>query len=376
MAMADSRRTLDALAGYRIGITSSRQGGRLAGVLERHGALVEPAPALMTLSCTDDVQLRDATTACIEAPPDFLVASTGVGMRGWFQAAKRWRLAGKLVDSLRGSEILARGPTAVEALREAGLRASWAGPSESPEAILAHLRDRDLCGTRIVLQEQGTSSSAIAGPLEGQGSEVTIVTVHRRLPARDKAPLFRLVDLVADRELDAVVFTASHAVEVVMGVAAASGRRQEVMKAFRGHVIAACVGPVTAEALGQWGIPVVHRSRLGTLATEIALQLPARQQGIQLKVGGRQLVLTGTTVSLDGVVVRLTPSTYAVLKALARRPGRIISRRDLLRVLPSGHAASEHAVEAAVARLRTALGSDLVQTTVKRGYRLAVPMPA
>ena len=36
-------------------------------------------------------------------------------------------------------------------------------------------------------------------------------------------------------------------------------------------------------------------------------------------------------------------------------------------------AATEHAVEMAVARLRAALGTRVVQTVVKRGYRLATP---
>ncbi len=44
-------------------------------------------------------------------------------------------------------------------------------------------------------------------------------------------------------------------------------------------------------------------------------------------------------------------------------------------MLPGGER-SGHAVEAAVARLREALGGiDLVQTVVKRGYRLAVIEP-
>ena len=101
-----------ALTGYRIGITSSRRADELATMLKRHGAVVESAPALMTLSCADDVQLRDATGACIEAPPDMLIANTGVGMRGWFDAATEWGLGAKLVESLRGCEILARGPKA------------------------------------------------------------------------------------------------------------------------------------------------------------------------------------------------------------------------------------------------------------------------
>jgi uroporphyrinogen-III synthase len=61
-----------------------------------------------------------------------------------------------------------------------------------------------------------------------------------------------------------------------------------------------------------------------------------------------------------------------VLRALAERPGHVISRRELMGHLPSGQAGSEHAVEVAVARLRSAVGSRLVQTVVKRGYRLPV----
>jgi uroporphyrinogen-III synthase len=362
------------LNGYRIGITSSRRADELATLLERQGAVVESAPALTSLSCTQDVQLRDATRACIEAPPDFLIANTGVGMRGWFDASSQWGLGTRLVESLRSSQILARGPKAVGALRAAGLREFWTSGTESLDDILAHLRTHDLTGTRIVLQEHGTSTTAVAAALERQGAEVTAVMVYRCLPATDQAPLFRLVDLAADRQLDAVVFTALPAVKVFLDVAAAAGRKQDLIEALREHVMAACVGPVTAEPFVQAGVPTIQpsRARLAALAREIAVQLPARRHGVRIDVGGRRLVMSGPDVALDGVAVRLTPATRAVLKALARRPGRIVSRTDLLGELPSGHATSEHAVEAAVARLRIAVGADLVRTVVKRGYRLAV----
>jgi uroporphyrinogen-III synthase len=299
-------------------------------------------------------------------------------MLGWFDAASGWGLGARLLESLRGCEVLARGPKAVGAVRAAGFRESWVSDSDSLDDILAHLRDRDLTGTRIVLQEHGTSVSAVAAVLERQGADVTVVTVYRCLPAADPAPLFRLVDLAADRQLDAVVFTSPPAVRVLMEVAAAAGRKQQLLESLRGHVSAACVGPVTAEAFGQWGIPVIQpaRSRLGALVREIAVQLPPRRHGVRIDVGGRQLLLSGAEVVLDGVALRLTPAPYAVLQALAREPGRIVSRRLLLGELPSGHATSEHAVEAAVARLRAAVGADLVRTVVKRGYRLAVESAA
>jgi len=62
----------------------------------------------------------------------------------------------------------------------------------------------------------------------------------------------------------------------------------------------------------------------------------------------------------------------ATIRALAHRPGLVVSRHDLLSALP-GCGTDTHAVETAVLRLRTALGDkQIVSTVVKRGYRLAV----
>ena len=75
---------------------------------------------------------------------------------------------------------------------------------------------------------------------------------------------------------------------------------------------------------------------------------------------------------VDGHVVTLTDRQSAVLAALVAAEGRVLSRDDLLRAAWSS-GADPHAVEMTVARLRTALGParSVVQTVVKRGYRLA-----
>lgn len=361
------------LSGFRVGITSARKIEELAGLLERRGAEVESAPA-MTIESADDSELRAATLAVVDRPPEIFVATTGMGLRRWFEAAAAWGLLEDLLSALGQAAVIARGPKSVGALRAHGLREVWSPPSECFEDVLAHLRGTSLAGRRIVVQEHGRSLSVVANALRVRGADVQVVSVYRCAPGDDQAAMFRMVDLVAEREVDAVTFTSAPAAEILMDVAVASGRRSEVLDAFREDVLATCVGPVTAAPFAMWGVPVVQptRSRLAAMVRALEVELPSRRAGTELVVDGRRLLLHGDRVCLDGGQVALSQAPLAVLRALADRPGHVVSRRELMGHLPSGLAASEHAVEVAVARLRSAVGPRLVQTVVKRGYRLPV----
>ena len=78
---------------------------------------------------------------------------------------------------------------------------------------------------------------------------------------------------------------------------------------------------------------------------------------------------------LDGRFVPLSRAGASVLSELFDAAGRVLSREQLGLALPRG-GESAHAVEMAVARLREALGgASVIQTIVKRGYRLTVEDP-
>jgi uroporphyrinogen-III synthase len=361
------------LRGYRIGVTAARKVEEQVTLLERRGAAVEWAPALsVEPNRINETELRAATEEVLAQPVDMFIATTGIGIKSWFGAAESWGLLAPLLEKLSGAEILARGPKSVGALRRSGLRELWAPESERFEDVLAHLRGRRLKGMRIVVQEHGQSLSMVAHALRRQGADVRVVTVYRVESAHDPAPMFRMVDLIAERKLDAVTFTSAPAVAALMDTAGAVGRREEVIAAFQADVVATCVGPVTAEAFEMWGVPTIQpdRSRLVAMVKLIETELPSRREGTSLDVCGHLLLLHGDVVLLDGVEVRLSPAPLAVLHALAVNPGHVVSRRELLACLPTGQASSEHAVEMAVARLRAAIGTRLIQTVVKRGYRL------
>jgi uroporphyrinogen-III synthase len=189
------------------------------------------------------------------------------------------------------------------------------------------------------------------------------------MPPADPAPLRRLTELVVARQVDAVTFTSAPAVDALLSGAGAD--RAAVVGALRGDVLAACVGPVTAAPLRRLGVPALEppRARLGALVRALVDELPRRAPC--LRVGGVPVSLRGHAAVVDGELRPLPQAPMAVLRALAAADGRVLTRADLLAALPRG--CDEHAVEMAVARLRTALGgAHYVQTVVKRGYRLRV----
>jgi uroporphyrinogen-III synthase len=349
------------LTGFRVGVTAARKVEEQITLLERRGASVEWAPVLsLERNQVDDAELRAATEEVLSRPVDLFLATTGVGMRAWFDSVEEWGMLDDLIAALAPAEILARGTKAVGSLRRRGLRELWAPESERFEDVLDHLRGRDLTGRRIVVQEHGQSLSMAAHALRRLGADVRTVTVYRVTTAEDPEPVFGMVDLIAERRLDAVTFTSAPAVAALMEAAGPTGRRDDLLSALQADVLACCVGPVTSEAFELWGVPTIYpdRSRTAAMIKLLEAELPLRA--------------SGEDVLLDGVEVRLSPAPLALLQRLLVNPGQVVSRSELCASLPGGMTNSEHAVDMAVARLRAAIGTRLVQTVVKRGYRLAV----
>ena len=76
-------------------------------------------------------------------------------------------------------------------------------------------------------------------------------------------------------------------------------------------------------------------------------------------------------MTVDGAPVDLTATEYALLEALMRRAGRIVSRPMLEELIYGfeGDVAS-NTVEVHIASLRRKLGRDAIDTVRGMGYRL------
>ena len=357
------------LAGFAVGVTAARRADELGTMLSRRGATVLHGPALRIVPLADDTELLAATRKLIENPPDITVATTGIGFRGWLTAAGGWGIGGELVDALRAGVLIARGPKARGAIRGAGLHDAWSPPSESSAEVLAYLLDRGVAGLRIAVQLHGEPLPDVVESLRLAGAEVVEVPVYRWEPPADRGPLDRLIDAALAGELDALAFTSAPGAAGLVSRATERGVAEPLLALLRGPLLAMCVGPVTAAPLEALDVPTVQpqRSRLGAMVRELESELPARARG--LPVAGRWLELRGHAVLLDGELRPVPRSGMALLRALARRAGRVLTRAELADVVGAEPAGLDSAVAALVAALGDA---RLVQPIAGRGYRLAL----
>lgn len=253
------------LAGLTIGITAERRAEEQARLFERRGAATLQGPTLSIAARESDAGLRRVTEDVVARPPDYLLASTGYGMRAWVEAAEGWGLREQLLAALGSARIANRGAKAASANGGFGLAQWWRAPNERFEELVDAVLQEPLAGRRVALQLHATALPAATARLRAAGAEVVEADAYRAgLPA-DPAPALALVEAACSGALAAVTFTTAPAVHNLFTLAEGAGRAGELRSALNGPVVVACVGPVCAEGAADEGVthPLVpDRARL------------------------------------------------------------------------------------------------------------------
>jgi uroporphyrinogen-III synthase len=239
----------------RVGITADRRWEEQARLFADRGIEVVHGPTMKTVDLSGDESLRTVTAALAEQPPDYLIVTTGMGMRRWLEAAGRWGLDTPLLAGLAaGTRIVARGAKSTSAARGANLDVWWRAPEETMQEIVDHLAGfDDVARSRVALQLFDPDGHPSTEILRAMAGELVEVPVYQWALPDDAGPASLLVDAAIAGDLAAVTFTAQPAVHNLFRIA--GDRREQLRGAFdAGGVVAACVGPVCASAATEEGI--------------------------------------------------------------------------------------------------------------------------
>ena len=363
----------DQLAGFRIGVTSDRRSADLIDALARRGAQVVHAPTLrMTNAISDDPVIAD-TRAIIAARPDVLLATTAYGVRRWFEVADAAGLGEDLVDALSDTAILVRGPKARGGVRAAGLNDVGMSAEETTESLIDEVLANYPAGLTVAVQLHGFLNPSQLDRLRDAHDRVLTVEPYRWVQPDDGDDrVDRLIEAACTGGLDCITFTSAPAVHALFGAAEARGRYEDLVDAMCGPVVAAAVGPVTAQPLVAAGIVPIQpeRFRMGALIRLVCEHLESTRV-LRLDTRHGPLALRGSVVDVDARRVSLAPVALMILRTLVQARGSVVGRDRLASGLPGTN--DEHALEVALSRLRQTLGvPGLIATVVKRGYRIDV----
>ncbi|MDJ0349193.1 uroporphyrinogen-III synthase [Cryobacterium sp. PH29-G1] len=361
------------LEGFRIGVTSDRRSSDLIDAFERRGARVVHAPTLRIAHSQQDGPLLDDTRIIIAARPDILLATTGYGVRRWFEVAEADGIGSDLTDALADTTILVRGPKARGGIRATGLNDAGMSDSETTASLVDKVLAEYPPGLTVGIQVHGATDEMQLDRLRAVHQRVLVVAPYRWIAVDDTDErVYKLVEAICARQLDCVTFTSAPAVHALFTAAEGMEVYPALIAALHTQVCAAAVGPVTSAPLIAAGITPIQptRFRMGALIRLVCEHLEQNMiERVETQNGLVQL--RGSVVQIGEERVQLPPTALAILRALVRARGAVVSREDLTLALAGD--SDDHAMEVSLSRLRQTLGvPGLVATVVKRGYRLNV----
>jgi uroporphyrinogen-III synthase len=198
-----------------------------------------------------------------------------VGTRALVRAIEPFCAREEFVSALSKVPVLARGPKPVAALKELGVPIQWNVPEPNTWREILKVLDTNkvaLQGQRVAVQEYGIPSKDLVQGLQERGADVLAVHVYDWALPEDTAPLRSAIQALIAGNVEVALFTAAIQVHHLLQVAEEMSCKDSLVAAL-GKVKVASIGPVTSEALGEYGIPVSMEPthpKMGFLVREAA----------------------------------------------------------------------------------------------------------
>lgn len=237
-----------------VAILEARAGEHLAGLVEKRGGIPLLAPALEEIPDVDPQAIAALIGAWRTNPYKVAIFQTGVGTRALFKTTDELGLTAELLELLRASTVVVRGPKPVGELNARGVALAHRAASPFTTAdVLNCIVNIDLAGARVLVQQYGAANRELRDALESRHAVVDEVSTYRWGLPSNVEPLHHLLDALQRKQVDAVVFTSAVQIHNFHAVAELAGRAGDLVNLLNGCVIGS-VGPVCSRALRSFGV--------------------------------------------------------------------------------------------------------------------------
>jgi uroporphyrinogen-III synthase len=218
-------------------------------IIENYGGQVLVAPTLeLRVSNT-----RSLIELCEKADElDWLIFTSPTAILSLFKHCKD--LKSRLNPQCRVAVI---GPRTGNYLTEHDLEADLIPDDYTAEGLLDAFNRIDIRNKNIGLPRTLAARDVLPQGLKNKGAHVFLVEAYKSALPQDRTSANKLIEDIINKKVDAVTFTSTLTVRNLFEMVKEEDKNKLLETLRTGEVLVAAIGPVTAKALEEQGIPTI-----------------------------------------------------------------------------------------------------------------------
>ncbi|WP_027178523.1 uroporphyrinogen-III C-methyltransferase [Maridesulfovibrio bastinii] len=230
------------LLGKGVIVTRAReQASGLVSTLGKLGACVYEFPTISIEPLDDYEAVEKAVLSLVSY--DWLIFTSVNGVKYFWKQLDEIGLDARI---LGGIEVAAIGPATADALRDKGIKPDFVPEKYVAESVVEGLLEKGIAGKKVLIPRAKVAREVLPQELEKAGAEVEILPVYEtRLSNNDPEPIRAAFK---ETKIHYLTFTSSSTVHNFFELI--SPKEFELHK---DNVKIACIGPVTAKTLSEYG---------------------------------------------------------------------------------------------------------------------------